>query len=88
MEEVIKDIVLGEFPDYVKRKQLKTPLTRRVSIVIKDVDESAGVQATQTTLDPAEEFLRNIDRIAVDTGITDLADQHDHYLYGLPKHNV
>jgi hypothetical protein len=23
----------------------------------------------------------------VDTGITDLAQEHDHYLYGKPKHN-
>lgn len=29
--------------------------------------------------------LSQIDKMAIDTGITDLANQHDHYLYGLPK---
>ncbi|MBM4136924.1 MAG: hypothetical protein FJ241_08865 [Nitrospira sp.] len=26
-----------------------------------------------------------VDEFAVDTGIPDLAEQHDHYLYGVPK---
>ena len=29
--------------------------------------------------------LEEIDEIAVETGIPDLASQHDHYLYGVPK---
>lgn len=29
--------------------------------------------------------LMDMDKIAIDTGIPDLADQHDHYLYGVPK---
>ncbi len=29
--------------------------------------------------------LAEIDKIAIDTGIPDLARQHDHYLYGHPK---
>ncbi|WP_089728898.1 hypothetical protein [Candidatus Thiosymbion oneisti] len=39
-----------------------------------------------TTKDPADEFIENIDSIAVDMGPPDLAEQHDHYLYGIPKH--
>ncbi|MCB2261362.1 MAG: hypothetical protein LGR52_00200 [Candidatus Thiosymbion ectosymbiont of Robbea hypermnestra] len=39
-----------------------------------------------TTKDPADEFIENIDLIAVDMGPPDLAEQHDHYLYGIPKH--
>ncbi len=31
------------------------------------------------------EFLENIDQHAVETGIKDLAANHDHYLYGTPK---
>lgn len=27
----------------------------------------------------------NIEQVAVDTGIPDLAENHDHYLYGLPN---
>ena len=29
--------------------------------------------------------LADIDNIAIETGIPDLASQHDHYLYGVPK---
>ncbi len=29
--------------------------------------------------------LLDVDKIAINTGISDLADQHDHYLYGVPK---
>lgn len=31
------------------------------------------------------DFLENIDEYAVETGISDLAENHDHYLYGTPK---
>jgi hypothetical protein len=29
--------------------------------------------------------LADLDSMAVETGINDLATQHDHYLYGMPK---
>lgn len=29
--------------------------------------------------------LLELDKIAIETGISDLASQHDHYLYGVPK---
>lgn len=31
------------------------------------------------------ESLLNLEDIAVETGISDLAEHHDHYLYGVPK---
>ena len=33
----------------------------------------------------AKTSLADLDVLAVDTGISDLAAQHDHYLYGSPK---
>jgi hypothetical protein len=33
----------------------------------------------------AKNSLADLDLLAVDTGISDLAAQHDHYLYGSPK---
>jgi len=33
----------------------------------------------------AKASLMDLDLLAVDTGIPDLAAQHDHYLYGTPK---
>jgi hypothetical protein len=32
--------------------------------------------------------LAELDKFAIDTGIPDLAAQHDHYLYGFPKKDV
>ena len=32
-------------------------------------------------------LMRFIQENSVDTGITDMAHQHDHYLYGTPKHD-
>jgi hypothetical protein len=32
--------------------------------------------------------LTELDNFAIDTGIPDLAAQHDHYLYGFPKKDV
>ncbi len=29
--------------------------------------------------------LVDVDALAIETGIPDLATQHDHYLYGVPK---
>ena len=40
------------------------------------------------TKEPAEildDISRLVEECALDTGIPDLADQHDHYLYGKPK---
>jgi hypothetical protein len=35
--------------------------------------------------DPWSDFLSNIDLYAVETGISDLAENHDRYLYQQPK---
>jgi hypothetical protein len=39
----------------------------------------------QTVSNPDAWDELNPDEIAVNTGITDFAEQHDHYLYGTPK---
>ena len=36
-------------------------------------------------LPPGKRDIFDFDKYAVDTGIPDLALNHDHYLYGLPK---
>lgn len=35
-----------------------------------------------------EQFDRIIEECKMETGITDLAHQHDHYLYGTPKKDI
>ena len=48
------------------------------------VKEALGAE-TPAAFDPAEDPLFTIHELAVDTGISDLAHNHDHYLYGVPK---
>ncbi len=53
---------------------------------------SVEVYARQLSSQDAEECptdrkIFDVERYAVDTGIPDLALNHDHYLYGLPKVN-
>jgi hypothetical protein len=37
---------------------------------------------------PSDAPLYHIHEQAISTGIRDLADQHDHYLYGVEKHDA
>ena len=39
----------------------------------------------RSTTDLEKDPLFHISRLAVETGVRDLAAQHDHYLYGTPK---
>lgn len=54
-------------------------------IQTKKEQAQSKLETLQPLEDPSIKFLKNIDNIAVDTGIKDLAENHDHYLYGLPK---
>ncbi|HIJ06506.1 MAG: Uncharacterized protein XE11_2101 [Methanomicrobiales archaeon 53_19] len=49
----------------------------------KDLSESRTMDVCDAEDDPAY----GISSLAVDTGIEDLAIEHDHYLYGTPKQN-
>ncbi len=47
----------------------------------KGATERKGRSTAELEKDP----LFHISRLAVETGVRDLAAQHDHYLYGTPK---
>lgn len=55
----------------------------RVDVIVitpePDNGDQAGTHSSRTTLEDL------IAQCAIDTGIPDLAHQHDHYLYGTPK---
>jgi hypothetical protein len=54
---------------------------------IKDTFSPKGVLfdiIQNSSVDPWDNL--NFDEIAVDSGIEDFAENHDHYLYGVPKH--
>ena len=62
----------------------------RVIVLMPEVDEpKAGNSTAVVNADAAEKdwdsLMELIERCQVDTGIEDLAHQHDHYLYGTPK---
>jgi hypothetical protein len=74
--------------------QLPETLTKeKVSQVIKDIENllvSQGInsqvaQDLTKNIDPWDEI--NFSDIAVDTGISDFAENHDHYLYNTPKND-
>lgn len=46
------------------------------------ISRETGAQVASETPDDLSALL---EKCAVDTGIPDLAQQHDHYLYGTPK---
>ena len=57
-----------------------------VTVNIIDADNS---KPTQESDDQSWDALtRLLNECAIDTGISDLAQQHDHYLYGLTKNGT
>ena len=53
------------------------------SVIITFLDEDVLISSEKKNEAKSLEDL--IEECAVDTGIEDLASQHDHYLYGKPK---
>jgi len=51
----------------------------------KAYDISKEILATKKKTTKKANALLDVDKITIDTGITDLSSQHDHYLYGVPK---
>jgi hypothetical protein len=55
-------------------------------VIIQDeADDDAHDDATTTSGQDEKHPLAKFTKYAIDTGISDLAEQHDHYLYGTPK---
>ncbi len=50
-------------------------------------DSVLSESGTMDVCDAADDPAYRISSLAVDTGIEDLAVEHDHYLYGIPKQN-
>lgn len=63
----------------------------RLQQEIREMEEELKKEAEKKKIEKVEidlewmEFLENIDEYAIETGIEDLAENHDHYLYGTPK---
>lgn len=83
MQEILDDVLLEDLPEVIKK--LPIPSHVHVRVTIETLEEAPQ----QTPTPPGDAELRFLDEmarlpIAVDLP-EDLAHQHDHYLYGLPK---
>ena len=67
----------------VEQDAIAKYLDKHVDEIVAKIEEgvSKGQQAIED--DPWDNL--DFDQIAVDTGISDFAENHDHYLYGVPK---
>lgn len=57
---------------------------RNMRFDLEGVKEALGKE-TSEVIEVTEDPLFTIHELAMDTGISDLAQNHDHYLYGTPK---
>jgi len=53
---------------------------------MKTINDNCNLSvAIDNFIDVENDPAFDISSLAIDTGITDLATEHDHYLYGVPK---
>lgn len=71
-KQLIREI--EDLPDELQEKMLKMMHFMKKEIL-----------APKKKISKQANALLDIDKITIDTGITDLSYQHDHYLYGVPK---
>ncbi len=70
------------FPDILPNDRVLQFIKKVEDIFSKD-GISVEIKQELPSDDPWDNL--NIEEIAVDTGIEDFAENHDHYLYGIPK---
>jgi hypothetical protein len=70
-------------PDMLPHEKLNA-FIREIEQVFRREGLSCEIQPSSSHEQDAWDQL-DIERIAIDTGISDFAYQHDHYLYGTPK---
>lgn len=69
--------------------RLKEPLSlpdgAEVEVTVTSHEEGNGEQLQRMEDRSWDALSQLIAECAIDTGVPDLASQHDHYLYGIPK---
>lgn len=67
------------------KEALPIPDGAQVDVTVT-LEEDNGITQSPADEDPSWDTLTQLlTECAVDTGIADLSQQHDHYLYGVPK---
>ena len=64
------------------KEALPIPEGAQVDVTVTLEDDSDDSRAEDPSWDA---FTQLLSECAIDTGIADLSQQHDHYLYGVPK---
>ena len=72
-----------KLPDALPSERMLHIIKELKKILIKE-GMPVEIKEDQSTEEDVWDNL-DINTISVDTGIEDLAENHDHYLYGLPK---
>lgn len=71
-------------PDNLSKEQISLLIKDIEQVFIKEgINSEIKSKLNENKIDPWDEI--NFSEIAVDTGIEDFAENHDHYLYGTPK---
>ena len=64
---------------------LPVPEGAEVHVTVSLSDADNGKPAQETDNQSGDALTQLLNECAIDTGVSDLAQQHDHYLYGLTK---
>jgi len=64
---------------------LPVPEGSEVDVTVNLSDADNGNPAQETDTQSWDALSQLLNECAIDTGVSDLARQHDHYLYGLTK---
>lgn len=79
------EVVIQAIDKFTNLPQEKKAAARKKAEKVIKQEVEAFFKEKNASTDPWIEFIEHIDEHAVDTGIKDLAVNHDHYLYGVPK---
>lgn len=71
-QQIIKEV--EEMPQELQEKMLKLVYFMKKELLTPKKKRLRGANA-----------FMDVDKITIDTGISDFSYQHDHYLYGVPK---
>jgi predicted DNA-binding antitoxin AbrB/MazE fold protein len=77
--------VKGVFQNGVVRPVQPVEASEGQSVIIIFLDEGVTSPWLSVNESDWDAMLQLVEECAVETGITDLAHQHDHYLYNKPK---
>lgn len=77
--------VNGTFQDGVAQPDVPVEGHNGQPVLITFLQEDDGSKSSFTDDSAWDTLEQLVEKCGVETGITDLAYQHDHYLYGKPK---